>query len=49
MSERQGRRIVALVLSHNAPLSLARCLGAIDAQTQRPKKSSLSTTRANQP
>ena len=38
MSERQGRRIVALVLSHNAPLSLARCLQAIDAQTQLPEE-----------
>ena len=32
MAERQGRRIVALVLTHNAPQSLARCLAAIDAQ-----------------
>jgi rhamnopyranosyl-N-acetylglucosaminyl-diphospho-decaprenol beta-1,3/1,4-galactofuranosyltransferase len=36
MSERQGRRIVALVLTHNAPQSLARCLGAIAAQTEIP-------------
>ena len=36
MSERQGRRIVALVLTHNAPQSLARCLHAIDAQTDAP-------------
>ena len=38
MSERQGRRIVALVLSHNAPLSLARCLHTINAQTQVPEE-----------
>src|SRR5580658_1323937 len=36
MSERQGRRIVALVLTHNAPQSLARCLAAIAAQTDAP-------------
>jgi rhamnopyranosyl-N-acetylglucosaminyl-diphospho-decaprenol beta-1,3/1,4-galactofuranosyltransferase len=36
MSERQGRRIVALVLTHNAPRSLARCLAAIGAQTEPP-------------
>jgi GT2 family glycosyltransferase len=36
MSERQGRRIVALVLTHNAPQSLARCLAAIDAQVEPP-------------
>ena len=38
MSERQGRRIVALVLTHNAPHSLARCLAAIDAQTEAPEE-----------
>ena len=36
MSERQGRRIVALVLTHNAPQSLARCLTAIGAQAELP-------------
>jgi rhamnopyranosyl-N-acetylglucosaminyl-diphospho-decaprenol beta-1,3/1,4-galactofuranosyltransferase len=36
MSERQGRRIVALVLTHNAPQSLSRCLAAIDIQTVVP-------------
>jgi rhamnopyranosyl-N-acetylglucosaminyl-diphospho-decaprenol beta-1,3/1,4-galactofuranosyltransferase len=36
MSERPRRRIVALVLTHNAPLSLARCLAAIDTQTLAP-------------
>lgn len=34
MSERQGRRIVALVLTHNAPQSLDRCLAAIAGQTE---------------
>ncbi len=38
MSERQGRRIVALVLTHNAPRSLARCLDAIGAQTEVPEE-----------
>ena len=38
MSERQGRRIVALVLTHNAPQSLARCLAAIDAQAEPPEE-----------
>ena len=38
MSERQGRRIVALVLTHNAPQSLARCLGAIAAQVEVPEE-----------
>jgi rhamnopyranosyl-N-acetylglucosaminyl-diphospho-decaprenol beta-1,3/1,4-galactofuranosyltransferase len=38
MSERQGRRIVALVLTHNAPQSLARCLAAIDAQADMPEE-----------
>jgi rhamnopyranosyl-N-acetylglucosaminyl-diphospho-decaprenol beta-1,3/1,4-galactofuranosyltransferase len=38
MSERQGRRIVALVLTHNAPQSLARCLAAIDAQAVAPEE-----------
>jgi rhamnopyranosyl-N-acetylglucosaminyl-diphospho-decaprenol beta-1,3/1,4-galactofuranosyltransferase len=37
MSERQGRRIVALVLTHNAPQSLARCLAAIDSQAEPPE------------
>jgi rhamnopyranosyl-N-acetylglucosaminyl-diphospho-decaprenol beta-1,3/1,4-galactofuranosyltransferase len=36
MSERQGRRIVAIVLTHNAPQSLARCLAAIAAQAELP-------------
>ena len=36
MSKHEGRRIVALVLSHNAPQSLARCLAAIDAQDEKP-------------
>jgi rhamnopyranosyl-N-acetylglucosaminyl-diphospho-decaprenol beta-1,3/1,4-galactofuranosyltransferase len=36
MSERQGRRIVALVLTHNAPQSLARCVTAIGAQAELP-------------
>ena len=38
MSERQGRRIVALVLTHNAPQSLARCLVAISAQAEVPEE-----------
>ena len=38
MSERQRRRIVALVLTHNAPQSLARCLAAIDAQAEVPEE-----------
>jgi rhamnopyranosyl-N-acetylglucosaminyl-diphospho-decaprenol beta-1,3/1,4-galactofuranosyltransferase len=38
MSERQGRRIVALVLTHNAPHSLARCLAAIGAQAEAPEE-----------
>ena len=29
MNDGRGRRVVALVLSHNAPQSLARCLNAI--------------------
>jgi rhamnopyranosyl-N-acetylglucosaminyl-diphospho-decaprenol beta-1,3/1,4-galactofuranosyltransferase len=36
MSERQGRRIVALVLTHNAPSSLERCLGAVAGQVELP-------------
>jgi rhamnopyranosyl-N-acetylglucosaminyl-diphospho-decaprenol beta-1,3/1,4-galactofuranosyltransferase len=36
VAERQERRIVALVLTHNAPQSLGRCLAAIDAQTEVP-------------
>ena len=36
MSELQERRIVALVLTHNAPQSLARCLAGIDAQAEGP-------------
>ena len=31
-----GRRIMAVVLTHNAPDSLARCLGAIASQTLPP-------------
>ena len=38
MSEGQGHRVVALVLTHNAPQSLARCLSAIDAQTEAPEE-----------
>jgi GT2 family glycosyltransferase len=38
MSERQGRRIVALVLTHNAPQSLARCLAAIAVQSEVPEQ-----------
>ena len=38
MSERQGRRIVALVLTNNAPQSLARCLDAIAAQAVTPEE-----------
>ena len=38
MSERQGRRIVALVLTHNAPQSLGRCLAAIGAQAEVPEE-----------
>ena len=38
MSERQGRRVVALVLTHNAPHSLARCLAAIEAQADGPEE-----------
>jgi rhamnopyranosyl-N-acetylglucosaminyl-diphospho-decaprenol beta-1,3/1,4-galactofuranosyltransferase len=38
MSERRGRRIVALVLTHNAPQSLDRCLAAIDAQVEVPEE-----------
>jgi rhamnopyranosyl-N-acetylglucosaminyl-diphospho-decaprenol beta-1,3/1,4-galactofuranosyltransferase len=38
MSERQGRRIVALVLTHNAPQALARCLAAISAQAEVPEE-----------
>jgi rhamnopyranosyl-N-acetylglucosaminyl-diphospho-decaprenol beta-1,3/1,4-galactofuranosyltransferase len=36
MSEGVGRRIVALVLTHNAPRSLERCLAAIAAQVEVP-------------
>ena len=36
MSGRAGRRIVALVLTHNAPRSLDRCLAAIAAQVEMP-------------
>jgi hypothetical protein len=35
-AEELGRSVVALVLSHNAPLALARCLEAIAAQTVPP-------------
>ena len=38
MSQRQGRRIVALVLTHNAPQSLERCLAAIDTQVEVPEE-----------
>ena len=38
MSESQGRRIVALVLTHNAPQSLARCLAGIAAQAEIPEE-----------
>jgi len=34
--QRQGRRIVALVLTHNAPSSLERCLAAVGGQTEVP-------------
>jgi GT2 family glycosyltransferase len=37
MSERKRRRNVALVLTHNAPQSLARCLAAIDVQAEPPE------------
>lgn len=37
MTDTQGRRVAALVLSHNAPESLARCLGAIAKQTSKPE------------
>jgi GT2 family glycosyltransferase len=36
MTDEKTPRFVALVLSHNAPKALARCLAAIDAQTTRP-------------
>ncbi|MGA3149493.1 MAG: glycosyltransferase [Acidimicrobiales bacterium] len=36
MKDSRGRRVVALVLSHNAPQSLARCLNAVAAQTNPP-------------
>ncbi len=38
MAEGSERRVLALVLSHNAPQSLARCLAAIGAQDQGPEK-----------
>ena len=38
MSEHQGRRILALVLTHNAPQALARCLAAIGAQDDVPEE-----------
>jgi GT2 family glycosyltransferase len=38
MAERQGRRIVALVLTHNAPQALSRCLAAIAAQAEVPEE-----------
>jgi rhamnopyranosyl-N-acetylglucosaminyl-diphospho-decaprenol beta-1,3/1,4-galactofuranosyltransferase len=38
MSERQGRRVVALILTHNAPSSLARCLAAVGNQTEVPEE-----------
>jgi rhamnopyranosyl-N-acetylglucosaminyl-diphospho-decaprenol beta-1,3/1,4-galactofuranosyltransferase len=37
MKDGRGRRVVALVLSHNAPQSLARCLNAVAAQTNPPQ------------
>ncbi len=37
MKDDRERRVVALVLSHNAPQSLARCLNAIAAQTNPPQ------------
>ncbi|MGP8058878.1 MAG: glycosyltransferase [Acidimicrobiales bacterium] len=36
MTEVPGRRIVAMVLTHNAPKSLVRCVEAICAQDERP-------------
>jgi GT2 family glycosyltransferase len=36
MTDGNAPRIAALVLTHNAPQALARCLAAIDAQTTRP-------------
>jgi rhamnopyranosyl-N-acetylglucosaminyl-diphospho-decaprenol beta-1,3/1,4-galactofuranosyltransferase len=36
MTDGRVPRIAALVLTHNAPQALARCLAAIDAQTTRP-------------
>ncbi len=36
MTDAKAPQIVALVLSHNAPQSLARCVTAIAAQTRRP-------------
>jgi len=36
MTDVKAPQIAALVLSHNAPQALARCLAAIMAQTQRP-------------
>jgi GT2 family glycosyltransferase len=36
MTDAKAPRIAALVLSHNAPQALARCVSAIGAQTQRP-------------
>ena len=47
MSEPQERRILALVLTHNAPQALARCLVAIRARMRYPRKSWSLTTRAN--
>ena len=38
MKDGRGPRVVALVLSHNAPHSLARCLNAIAAQTTLPEE-----------
>jgi rhamnopyranosyl-N-acetylglucosaminyl-diphospho-decaprenol beta-1,3/1,4-galactofuranosyltransferase len=37
MTDHGGRRVAALVLSHNAPRSLERCLAAINAQTYLPQ------------
>jgi rhamnopyranosyl-N-acetylglucosaminyl-diphospho-decaprenol beta-1,3/1,4-galactofuranosyltransferase len=38
MPEREGRRIMALVLTHNAPSSLERCLAAVGEQTEVPEE-----------
>ena len=38
MTDAKAPQIEALVLSHNAPQALARCVAAIGAQTQRPAR-----------